>query len=860
MKKRLLSIMVGVALLLTMMSTAFATPGANMPSGDTQLEAGGALGFEITVSKDSTGKKATVSLDSGTNTVNIVIYDAAKEPDGLSTNGYSTMSSDVYDQEGDPMTRGTDYDHNSGTDVASVSFPASASGAWVVWANCDGSATEVITANVTLLNGKIVPDQSKLVFKLDGGNVGGNTADVEKSVDAGSTVTLADVAPTPKKAGFKFGGWSETAGGAAVTTVTAAAKDATKEVFAIWTEKDTLSAVNFEQDGTLTYNGREQTVTVKKAAGTTGTVGAITYAAGNKQTNAGNAYTVTINVAESDDYKAATGLDITWTIGKAELVIGGDLGTTVKEGKTVTVKGKETVSCATVANVPASAYKVEFTSNNAAATVDKDTGVVTGVTAGGSATITATLTAVDTTNYTVKTATTTGTVTVTDATAPDFTVKNNEHTYDGTAKTATVTATVEGNPVTITGVTYGGAADQTNANEAGYEIKATVDGKEYTLGEKLVIKKATPVVTPTFDKITEANKTLADANLAGSAANAAGTDVPGTIAWTDAGTTPVEQGKEYEWTFTPGDAANYNTVTGKLIPWEKAGGSGIVIGGSKQTYTVTYNVGSHGNFSSDASTTEKVAKNETPKNVPVVHPHDNYRFMGWTLDGKTVVDPTTQKITKNVTFTALYEACDHMAYMVGRSDTQFAPNGNLTRAEAATILSRLTAGFDENGTYAAAPYSDLNTAAWYAKYVNFAASKGIVNGRPDGTFDPDASITRAEFATMIANFAGVGRVEAPSASNDVAGHWAAGYIVALERANIVTGYEDGTFRPNANITRAEAATMVNGAIDRTPDTALDLAANSYTNPFTDVTAGQWFFAQVMEATVNHVTAHFHTDK
>ena len=117
MKKRLLSIMVGVALLLTMMSTAFATPGANMPSGDTQLEAGGALGFEITVSKDSTGKKATVSLDSGTNTVNIVIYDAAKEPDGLSTNGYPTMSSDVYDQEGNQMTRGTDYDHNSGTDV-----------------------------------------------------------------------------------------------------------------------------------------------------------------------------------------------------------------------------------------------------------------------------------------------------------------------------------------------------------------------------------------------------------------------------------------------------------------------------------------------------------------------------------------------------------------------------------------------------------------------------------------------------------------------------------------------------------------------------------------------------------------------
>ena len=405
-------------------------------------------------------------------------------------------------------------------------------------------------------------------------------------------------------------------------------------------------------------------------------------------------------------------------------------------------------------------------------------------------------------------------------------------------------------------------------------VKVKVEATGYGDLEKTVTittQKAEITGVPEFTEVTEAGKTLADVMTAAGCATLAGvnSETPaGTFAWVDgdgnalADSTSVVQGTAYAWKFTPTgtDADKYETKTGTVTPWPKAGGSGIVIGGSKQTYTVTYNVGSHGNFSSDASTTEKVAKNETPKNVPVVHPHDNYRFMGWTLDGKTVVDPTTQKITKNMTFTALYEACDHMAYMVGRSDTQFAPNGNLTRAEAATILSRLTEGFDENGTYPAAPYSDLNTAAWYAKYVNFAASKGIVNGRPDGTFDPDASITRAEFATMIANFAGVGRVEAPSASNDVAGHWAAGYIVALERANIVTGYEDGTFRPNANITRAEAATMVNGAIDRTPDTALDLAANSYTNPFTDVTAGQWFFAQVMEATVNHVTAHFHTEK
>ena len=537
---------------------------------------------------------------------------------------------------------------------------------------------------------------------------------------------------------------------------------------------------------------------------------------------------------------------ITWTVNKGTQKISVKGDQSVKEGATVDVD---------VTGAKGTVKATSSDSSKATVAVIGNKITVTGVAEG---TVTITVSADGTNDY-EKAADITFKVTVRPATAPDIKVTNNEHTYDGTAKTAKVEVIVEGKTVTPDSITYGGAVNQTNANEAGYEIVVTVGGKTYTPAEKLVINKAP--VTITFSEAA-AGKTLADVkkDLTGVVeADKADVTLNG-FTWNDGDTTTIAAGQEYAWTatLTGTKAANYEL---EITPLKiNAVGSGIVIGGSKQTYTVTYNVGSHGNFSSDASTTEKVAKNETPKNVPVVHPHDNYRFMGWTLDGKTVVDPTTQKITKNVTFTALYEACDHMAYMVGRSDTQFAPNGNLTRAEAATILSRLTAGFDENGTYAAAPYSDLNTAAWYAKYVNFAASKGIVNGRPDGTFDPDASITRAEFATMIANFAGVGRVEAPSASNDVAGHWAAGYIVALERANIVTGYEDGTFRPNANITRAEAATMVNGAIDRTPDTALDLAANSYTNPFTDVTAGQWFFAQVMEATVNHVTAHFHTDK
>ena len=314
------------------------------------------------------------------------------------------------------------------------------------------------------------------------------------------------------------------------------------------------------------------------------------------------------------------------------------------------------------------------------------------------------------------------------------------------------------------------------------------------------------------------------------------------------------------------DLTNYNSVAktagvptaGTLAQFTKvtfAAAPSTSGGGVSNNFTVTYNAGAHGALAAGAKSSEQVKRNESPKNVPAVVANAGYAFIGWTADGKTLVNPAAQTITKNTTFTAVYG--DHLNYMVGRSVMEFVPDGNLTRAEAAAILSRLTEGFEEDGTYPAAPYSDLVAGAWYVKYVNFAADKGIVNGRTDGTFDPDANITRAEFATMIANFAKIAPVDTAAVSTDVAGHWAEGYIAALEQAKIVTGYEDGTFKPNNSITRAEAATMVNGAIGRVPMTGLDLSVNGYDNPFVDVNESQWFYGQVMEATVDHVTAHFH---
>lgn len=296
----------------------------------------------------------------------------------------------------------------------------------------------------------------------------------------------------------------------------------------------------------------------------------------------------------------------------------------------------------------------------------------------------------------------------------------------------------------------------------------------------------------------------------------------------------------------PGDSTGGNNGGGT-----SAGGKG---------HTVTYKPGDHGTFNTGEKTTETVSNGKCPTHVPNTVPERGWHFLGWSSDGKTIVDPKKIPVTEDITYTALYGKADHVSYMMGRTDGTFDPDGNMTRAEAATILSRLTVGFTEGGTYPMAVFSDVTAGKWYTQYVNFATNKGIINGYPDGSFRPDGKITRAEFATMIANYLGLSKAYAASRYTDVDGHWGSVYITALDQRGLINGYPDGTFRPDRTITRAEAATMMNGAIDRTPDETLDLPAGGYVNPFPDVTVSAWFYEQVMEATVDHAIPDFHKNK
>ncbi|MBR7142947.1 MAG: family 10 glycosylhydrolase [Clostridia bacterium] len=202
--------------------------------------------------------------------------------------------------------------------------------------------------------------------------------------------------------------------------------------------------------------------------------------------------------------------------------------------------------------------------------------------------------------------------------------------------------------------------------------------------------------------------------------------------------------------------------------------------------------------------------------------------------------------------TPLLNLSNHTVYLSG-SDGRFNAEEPLTRAQAATIFSRLLvdandeAMFDAYQTYLC-NFTDVEQQAWYADRVGFLAQFGVLQGYPDGTFRPDAAMTRAEFVTMIASF---GYEEAPKASfSDLKEtHWAAKYIYNAAALGYIGGYPDGTFRPDESITRAEAVIVINRLLRRTPDKAY--IDQNEENPYADLKETHWAYHEIMEASCTH---------
>ena len=192
---------------------------------------------------------------------------------------------------------------------------------------------------------------------------------------------------------------------------------------------------------------------------------------------------------------------------------------------------------------------------------------------------------------------------------------------------------------------------------------------------------------------------------------------------------------------------------------------------------------------------------------------------------------------------------DHVAYIIGYEDGTVRPEKNITRAEVTTIFFRLLT--DESRAYywsTVNGYSDVSADAWYNNAVSTMNNAGIVTGYPDGSFRPDATITRAEFATIAARFSEVVYNGGNSFTDVPENHWAVRYIALAEYLGWINGYPDGTFRPDQAITRAEAMTLINRVLERAVDED-GLLPDMVT--WSDNRPGTWYYEAVQEATNSH---------
>ena len=311
--------------------------------------------------------------------------------------------------------------------------------------------------------------------------------------------------------------------------------------------------------------------------------------------------------------------------------------------------------------------------------------------------------------------------------------------------------------------------------------------------------------------------------------------------------TPTRSG----YTFTGWEPSVAATVTDNAVytaQWAKNSSSSH----HSTRYTLHYESNGGTAYKDERySSGTKVTLDKTPT-------RESYTFTGWYADQALTQKITTVTMNSNKTVYAGWEATgvpdklngdDHYAYVIGYLDGNVRPNANVSRAETATIFFRLLKSDIRDGNLIADNgFSDVSDGQWHNKAISTMAKLGIVKGRRADSFDPDASITRAEFAAICARF-NTKPVENSGSFSDISGHWAENEIERAAAFGWISGYPDGTFRPDARITRAEAMTMINRVLCRMPQSKSDLLDSMVTWP--DNKPSDWHYLAVQEATNSH---------
>lgn len=193
---------------------------------------------------------------------------------------------------------------------------------------------------------------------------------------------------------------------------------------------------------------------------------------------------------------------------------------------------------------------------------------------------------------------------------------------------------------------------------------------------------------------------------------------------------------------------------------------------------------------------------------------------------------------------------DHVAYIMGYPDGTVQPEGEITRAEACTIFFRLLTDSSRDYYFSKTnDYTDVNAGDWFNNAISTLSNAGIVTGYNDGTFRPNQPITRGEMAKIIANFANLNK--GTKSFTDLSGHWSKTYVELAAGNGWIAGYPDGSFRPDQKITRAETVTMINRVLERVPAKELRLLSRSIMLTFPDNNPGDWYYIAIQEASNSH---------
>ena len=331
-----------------------------------------------------------------------------------------------------------------------------------------------------------------------------------------------------------------------------------------------------------------------------------------------------------------------------------------------------------------------------------------------------------------------------------------------------------------------------------------------------------------------------------------------------------------------GDAADENYYADEYTVGKEAVSDALALKAAHGKFcNVTYEV--TGDIPSDAGDPPASAKVKMGGSYTVAPAQttsqSRYTFSGWRINGSGDVVTSLENLQQDVKLVGVWSyrsgggssgggggrkptvdipddvptglnGDDHFAYIVGYPDGNVKPSGNITRAEVATIFFRLlTEDVRTANSTQSNSLSDVSRGQWFNHAISTLSSMGIVKGNPDGTFDPDAPITRAEFAAIAARFDDK-NTNNTSNFSDIASHWAKDEIGVAANKGWINGYPDSTFRPDQYITRAEAMTLVNRVLNRLPEKSEDLLDDMIKWP-DNADASVWYYLAVQEATNSH---------